>query len=96
MNHLLKLNDPLILLQMEQIRADIREFRQSSGVDKVIVLWTANTERFCDITPGVNDTAKNLLAAIQVRWDAKRWSRPKEYNVWEGYLWLSFSEKCIV
>lgn len=53
--------------QVEQIRADIRDFRQSSGVDKVIVLWTANTERFCDIVPGVNDSAKNLLAAIQVR-----------------------------
>ncbi|XP_071772028.1 inositol-3-phosphate synthase 1-A-like [Centroberyx gerrardi] len=51
--------------QVEQIRADIRDFRQSSGVDKVIVLWTANTERFCDVTPGVNDTAQNLLAAIQ-------------------------------
>ncbi|XP_029316403.1 inositol-3-phosphate synthase 1-A-like [Cottoperca gobio] len=51
--------------QVEQIRADIRDFRQSSGVDKVIVLWTANTERFCDIIPGVNDTAQNLLAAIQ-------------------------------
>lgn len=54
-------------LQVEQIRADIRDFCRSSGVDKVIVLWTANTERFCDITPGVNDTAQNLLAAIQVR-----------------------------
>nr|ABE98241.1 myo-inositol-1 phosphate synthase-like [Oreochromis mossambicus] len=51
--------------QMERIRADIRDFRQASGVDKVIVLWTANTERFCDIIPGVNDAAKNLLAAIQ-------------------------------
>ncbi|XP_044023269.1 inositol-3-phosphate synthase 1-A-like [Siniperca chuatsi] len=51
--------------QVEQIRADIRDFRQSSGVDKVIVLWTANTERFCEIIPGVNDSAKNLLAAIQ-------------------------------
>ncbi|XP_069008710.1 inositol-3-phosphate synthase 1-A-like [Embiotoca jacksoni] len=51
--------------QVEQIRADIRDFHQSSGVDKVIVLWTANTERFCDIIPGVNDTAENLLAAIQ-------------------------------
>lgn len=53
--------------QVEQVRADIRDFRQSSGVDKVIVLWTANTERFCDIIPGVNDSAKNLLGAIQVR-----------------------------
>ncbi|KAF7653136.1 hypothetical protein LDENG_00086780 [Lucifuga dentata] len=51
--------------QVEQIRADIRDFRQSSGVDKIIVLWTANTERYCDILPGINDTAKNLLAAIQ-------------------------------
>lgn len=58
-----------ITLQVEQIRADIRDFRQSSGVDKVIVLWTANTERFCDIVPGINDTAKNLLAAIQVSED---------------------------
>lgn len=56
-----------MVLQVEQIRADIRDFYQSSGVDKVIVLWTANTERFCDIIPGVNDSAKNLLAAIKVR-----------------------------
>ncbi|XP_069042129.1 inositol-3-phosphate synthase 1-A [Lepisosteus oculatus] len=51
--------------QMEQIRKDIRDFRQQSRVDKVIVLWTANTERFCDIVPGVNDTAQNLLKTIQ-------------------------------
>lgn len=56
-----------MVFQVEQVRADIRDFRQSSGVDKVIVLWTANTERFCDVIPGVNDKAKNLLAAIQVR-----------------------------
>lgn len=56
-----------MVFQVEQIRADIRDFRQSSGVDKVIVLWTANTERFCDIIPGVNDSAKNLLTTIQVR-----------------------------
>ncbi|KAI3367569.1 hypothetical protein L3Q82_026415, partial [Scortum barcoo] len=51
--------------QVEQIRADIRDFRCSIDVDKVIVLWTANTERFCDIIPGVNDSATNLLATIQ-------------------------------
>ncbi|TDG99003.1 hypothetical protein EPR50_G00206460 [Perca flavescens] len=51
--------------QVEQIRADIRDFQKSSNVDKIIVLWTANTERFCDIIPGVHDTAENLLAAIQ-------------------------------
>ncbi|XP_027006181.2 inositol-3-phosphate synthase 1-A isoform X1 [Tachysurus fulvidraco] len=51
--------------QMEQIRRDIRDFKEKSGVEKVIVLWTANTERFIDIVTGVNDTAKNLLATIQ-------------------------------
>ena len=29
------------------------------------MLWTANTERFSDLVPGVNDTAENLLKAIE-------------------------------
>jgi len=29
------------------------------------VLWSANTERFADILPGLNDTADNLLASIR-------------------------------
>ncbi|XP_076847440.1 inositol-3-phosphate synthase 1-A-like isoform X2 [Brachyhypopomus gauderio] len=51
--------------QVEQIRRDIRDFKEKSGVEKVIVLWTANTERFCDVVPGANDTAENLLTTIQ-------------------------------
>ncbi|EMP24083.1 Inositol-3-phosphate synthase 1 [Chelonia mydas] len=51
--------------QVAQIRRDIQEFKVTSGVDKVVVLWTANTERFCDVLPGVNDTAANLLQAIE-------------------------------
>lgn len=57
-----------MIFQVQQIRADIRDFQQSSGVDKVIVLWTANTERFTDIIAGVNDSADSLLATIQVRY----------------------------
>ncbi|KAI2625095.1 myo-inositol-1-phosphate synthase [Hypoxylon sp. NC1633] len=49
---------------VEKIRQDIRDFKQQNGLDKVIVQWTANTERFADIIPGVNDTADNLLRAI--------------------------------
>lgn len=30
------------------------------------MLWTANTERFCELTKGVHDTADNLLNAIQM------------------------------
>uniref|UniRef100_A0A8C8YGE5 Inositol-3-phosphate synthase 1 n=1 Tax=Prolemur simus TaxID=1328070 RepID=A0A8C8YGE5_PROSS len=52
--------------QLEQIRRDIRDFRSSAGLDKVIVLWTANTERFCEVVPGLNDTAENLLCTIQL------------------------------
>ncbi|XP_062815697.1 inositol-3-phosphate synthase 1 [Anolis carolinensis] len=51
--------------QVAQIRRDIRDFRNASGVDKVIVLWTANTERFCEVQTGLNDTAENLLRAIE-------------------------------
>ena len=40
-------------------------FKTSNGLDKVIVLWTANTERYADIVPGINDTAENLLKAIE-------------------------------
>jgi myo-inositol-1-phosphate synthase len=29
------------------------------------VLWTANTERFCDVRDGLNDTADNLLQSIE-------------------------------
>lgn len=42
-----------------------REFKAHNNLDKVIVQWTANTERYADIIPGVNDTADNLLKAIE-------------------------------
>ncbi|CAG7853534.1 Inositol-3-phosphate synthase; AltName: Full=Myo-inositol 1-phosphate synthase; Short=IPS; Short=MI-1-P synthase; Short=MIP synthase [Serendipita indica DSM 11827] len=50
---------------LEQIRKDIREFKQSNSLDSVVVFWTANTERYSEILPGVNDTAANLLKAIE-------------------------------
>lgn len=28
-------------------------------------MWTANTERFCDVAAGLNDTADNLLESIK-------------------------------
>ncbi|PNF41112.1 hypothetical protein B7P43_G05978 [Cryptotermes secundus] len=51
--------------QMEQIRKDIRDFKDFHKLDQVIVLWTANTERFCDVLSGLNTTAEDLLAAIK-------------------------------
>jgi myo-inositol-1-phosphate synthase len=50
---------------LDKLRQDIRGFKESNGLDSVIVLWTANTERFADVIEGVNDTADNLLEAIK-------------------------------
>lgn len=50
---------------VEVVRKDIRNFKEANKLDKVIVLWTANTERFCNVTAGIHDTADNLLAALE-------------------------------
>ena len=50
---------------VEKIRKDIREFKENNALDKVIVMWTANTERYADIIEGVNDTADNILKSIE-------------------------------
>ena len=46
------------------IRADIRAFRAEHKLDAVVVLWTANTERYCEASAGVHDTEANLRAAV--------------------------------
>lgn len=50
---------------VEQIQRDIRNFKSKNKLDKVIVLWTANTERYSLIQKGLNDTAENLLSSIR-------------------------------
>lgn len=50
---------------VEHLRNDIRSFKQQNNLDQVVVVWTANTERYSDILAGVNDTADNLLASIK-------------------------------
>lgn len=50
---------------VEKIRRDIRNFKEENKLDKVIVLWTANTERYSEVVPGVHDTADNILKAVK-------------------------------
>lgn len=50
--------------QYEKIRSDIRNFKSTANLDKVIVLWTANTERFSNIVPGLNTTTEELLTSM--------------------------------
>lgn len=51
--------------QVERIRADIRDFKERNRLDSLIVLWTANTERYVNVQEGVHDTSENLLRAIE-------------------------------
>ncbi|WRT65719.1 uncharacterized protein IL334_002667 [Kwoniella shivajii] len=50
---------------LDHIRNDIRQFKSDNQLDSVVVLWTANTERYADIIPGINDTSDNLLKSIE-------------------------------
>nr|AAA34706.1 inositol-1-phosphate synthase [Saccharomyces cerevisiae] len=50
---------------LQRIRRDIQNFKEENALDKVIVLWTANTERYVEVSPGVNDTMENLLQSIK-------------------------------
>ena len=43
----------------------IREFKEANKVDKVVVMWTANTERYTNVIEGLNDTKENLLASVE-------------------------------
>ncbi|XP_068618145.1 inositol-3-phosphate synthase [Battus philenor] len=51
--------------QYLQVRADIKDFRDKKKLDKIIVLWTANTERFCEVRAGIHDTSENLERALR-------------------------------
>ena len=42
-----------------------QRFQGQNELDKVIILWTANTERYADVLPNVNDTADNLIKSIK-------------------------------
>lgn len=43
---------------------DFREFKEANKVDEIVVLWTANTERYSNVVVGLNDTEENLLASL--------------------------------
>ncbi|VDM85545.1 unnamed protein product, partial [Strongylus vulgaris] len=61
---------------LEHIRQDIRNFKEKHDLECVIVLWTANTERYTDVTDGLNMTAEQVLASIEKSAD--------EHNVFVG------------
>lgn len=50
--------------QIEKVRRDLREFKAAHQLDKIIVLWTANTERYAEIGEH-NATKESLMEAIK-------------------------------
>ena len=49
---------------LEHIRGDIRRFKEANKLERVIVLWTANTERFVDVADELNGTPEAILKSI--------------------------------
>lgn len=50
---------------VEALRQDIRHFRQSTGVARVVVLWAASTEIYVPVDLTVHDTRQHLEAAMR-------------------------------
>ena len=51
--------------QLKVLRQNIKDFKSENNLDKVIIVWTANTERFAELLDGINDTGVNLLKSIE-------------------------------
>lgn len=51
--------------QLLKIREDIQNFKKTRGVEKIVILWTANTERFSEVREGLNMTMAQLEASLK-------------------------------
>jgi myo-inositol-1-phosphate synthase len=51
--------------QFMKIRQDIRDFKTANKLDKIVVLWTANTERFSEVREGLNMTMAQLEQSLK-------------------------------
>ena len=50
------------LKNLEQIKSDIQEFKKKNNLEKVVVVWTASTERFSEVNW---ETEEEIKAAIE-------------------------------
>eukprot|EP00914_Ancora_sagittata_P004975 GHVO01010345.1.p1 GENE.GHVO01010345.1~~GHVO01010345.1.p1 ORF type:complete len:538 (+),score=93.89 GHVO01010345.1:416-2029(+) len=47
------------------VREQIKDFKTKNALDKVVIIWSGNTEKMCPIEKGVNDTARTLMDTIK-------------------------------
>ena len=50
---------------VENLRKDIRDFKEKNGCDRVVVLWAASTEVYVPVNEKVHDTLEHLEAAMK-------------------------------
>ncbi len=50
---------------VEQLRQDIRRFREEKGCSRIVVLWAASTEVYVPVDMTVHDTLEHLEAAMK-------------------------------
>ena len=72
--------------QLETVRQNIRDFKKNNNLDKVIILWNGNTERFCEVDPKIHGTADSLLLGIK--------NNEKEISPSTIYCMASILEHC--
>ncbi|XP_063703832.1 inositol-3-phosphate synthase [Culicoides brevitarsis] len=73
--------------QFLKIRADIRDCKEKTGAEKVIVLWTANTERFSEIREGLNTNYDELMESLK--------KNEKEISPSTIFAMASIAEGCL-
>ena len=72
--------------QLETVRQNIRDFKKNNNLDKVIILWNGNTERFSEVDPKIHGTADSLLLGIK--------NNEKEISPSTIYCLASILEHC--
>jgi len=50
---------------VEQLREDIRNFKKEKGVDRVVVIWAASTEKYISYNETVHDNLADLEVAMK-------------------------------
>lgn len=63
-NHILDGDNKNKFAHLKQIREDISTFKKENELDKVVILWTANTERFAELSE-VHETYEAFLEGVK-------------------------------
>ena len=50
---------------MEQLREDIRNFKKEKGVERIVVIWAASTEKYISYNEKIHDNLADLEAAMK-------------------------------